>query len=155
MTDKTNKLIHCYGYFTASLLFMFLILFLVVYFTSNSGFNEISQLLQHELNSQYGERYTISNSIQINLPISASSYCFYVDELEAEQPEIKPIVVAVRTVGITGPVICVFLRNSFGEVEYIGNIGLPEKYIENKWNQLPFLQIDYWKNNINTMLEEI
>ena len=155
MTDKTKKFIHCYGYFTTSLLLMFLILFLVVYFTSNSGFNRISQLLQNELNSNFGEKYTLSEPIKIKLPISVSAYFFYLEDIEAEESEIKPVVVAVRNVGISGPVICVFLRNSFGEVEYIGNIGLPEKYIENKWSQLPFLQLDYWQENINKILEEI
>lgn len=152
MTEKTKKLLHSYGFFTSILLVMFTILFLVVFFSRNAGHKTVINMLQSKLETKYEDQYQVGEALNINLPLSVSSFVFSVDDTYTKVEDNNAIV-AIRMTGSYGPFVGVFFQSEKG-VEFLGTIGLPENEQEFSWNSISKNQIDYWAKNISNFLKD-
>ena len=150
MTEKTKKLLHSYGFFTSILLVMFTILILVVFFSRNAGHKTMVNMLQSKLDSKYEERYRVGEVLNINLPLSVSSFVFTVEDSFSKSDE--NAIVAIRMTGSYGPFVGVYFQSEKG-VEFLGTIGLPEDNDEFLWNSISQNQIEYWAKNISNFLK--
>lgn len=150
MTSKTKKFLHFAGFFTSILLLMFIILFLVVFFTRNSGNKTMANLLQTELDSAFLSQYQIGQCENIKLPISVSAYAFSVNE---EENKVGTIV-AVRMTGAYGPYVGVFFYSvATKEVTFLDKIGFLENEKEFAWNSVSNAQIEYWSKNLSKIFQ--
>lgn len=156
MTDNVKKQMHRVGFFSVLILLMFFILVLVVYFTRNTGKSTMKNLLQECVNEAYGNQFTVTESLNIDLPITVSSYGFSVIQNEtSEEDSQNGFVIAVRMIGSYGPVIGVyFLQNPSSELIFLKTIGLPEDSNKFDWEEIPAKQIEYWGNIIKNVLME-
>ena len=152
MTEKTKKLLHSYGFFTCILLLMFTIMLLVVYFSRNCGQKTIVNLLQEKLNTSFETTYKVGEAVNIQLPLSSSSFVFSVVDKDKDEVDIGKIV-AIRMIGNYGPSVGVFFYTA-GRVEFLGTIGLPENSQEYLWSTISPKQIQYWSKNIESLFYE-
>lgn len=150
MNTKTKKLLHFAGFFTSILFLMFIILFLVVFFTRNSGNKTMENILQSELDSAFLSQYQIGQCENLKLPISVSAYAFSVNE---EGDKIGTVV-AVRMTGAYGPYVGVFFYSDVTkEITFLDKIGFRENEKEFAWNSISNAQIEYWSKNLSKIFQ--
>lgn len=148
MTDKTKHYLHSYGFFTVTLLLMVLILFLVVFFTRNSGTKSIKSLLEERIDVEFNYEFNVGNVKNINLPLNSSSYAYEVENAEGTTENLGTII-ALRLTGIYGPGVGVFIQKPNTYVfEYVGSLVDFSKDLDFSWNKMSKVQIKYWTDNL-------